>query len=432
MGLVQTIFHCLIVCSLIFQDFVYVYGEMSKEITEQGRTQYQMIKERGSLPKYGPCWRAALQHLSEGCSHLSEEVQSDIALHITNCFLEMSGHETYNCQSDKKPNLKAICISNMSDRAFNVYTEFYTHTQNICWFLQGQFWHETIAENTQKVGKQLEVSAEHQQNLIKVQKESILLQEKMLKQERFLEKILEDVYVSVSAHQEILKLLTQTVTSLQTWIVGEISWLDSIMFNIFALVLIFLFTASERTSSARLPLFFLLTLNIAIERLICSLYTKYSSEVKTHALYSNLYNFVWYARYAFTFLGAIVILYVALTYSNILEQNRSMLATIRKQNSEILKSVEQFRRSRTPSTITATSIDFIAEEKQGLKKVKDNCVGSSKNRKIYEREHRECSFDLEPLTHFNKRTNGVLDTSISKYQLRSYSRQGTPDSGVVH
>lgn len=164
-----------------------------------------MIKERQALPKYGPCWKASLEHLNEGCRYLSEDTQSDIALHITNCFLEMSGHETYNCELDKKPNLRGICINGMTDRAFNVYTEFYTHTQNICWFLRGQIWHETIAENTLKVGKQLEISAEAQEDLIRVQKESIELQERMLKQGMFLERVLEDVYMSVQAHQDILK-----------------------------------------------------------------------------------------------------------------------------------------------------------------------------------------------------------------------------------
>lgn len=74
-----------------------------------------------------------------------------MALKLTNCFLDMSGHEEYHCESDRKQNLRKICISNMSDRAFNVYTEFYTHTQNICWFLRGQIWQEILVERTYEV-----------------------------------------------------------------------------------------------------------------------------------------------------------------------------------------------------------------------------------------------------------------------------------------
>ncbi|KAJ8953959.1 hypothetical protein NQ318_019202 [Aromia moschata] len=170
----QQMLHTFLVCTVVyvfaFEDVIYVYGQGNQEMIEHGRTQYQLIKERSTLPQYGTCWKSAVEHLDEGCRYLSEDTQSDIALHITNCFLEMSGHETYNCELDRKPNLRAICISSMSDRAFNVYTEFYTHTQNICWFLRGQIWHETIAENTIKVGKQLKVTAQNQESLLQAQK----------------------------------------------------------------------------------------------------------------------------------------------------------------------------------------------------------------------------------------------------------------------
>ncbi|KAL1497883.1 hypothetical protein ABEB36_008769 [Hypothenemus hampei] len=431
----QAILQCLIVNSLAFEDFIYVYADGNKEMAEQGRVQYQIIKERGTLPKYGPCWKGALEHLNEGCRSLSEDTQSDIALHITNCFLELSGHQTYNCELDKKPNLRGICINSMSDRAFNVYTEFYTHTQNICWFLRGQIWHETIAENTLKVGKQLEMSAEHQQELIRIQKESIDLQERMLKQGRFLEKVLEDVYVSTQAHQDILKVLTQSVTSLQTWVVGEISWIDSIIFNVTAIFLIFIITSSPRTLQARFPLFFLLFLNLAIERLICTLYTKYTSEQETHNLYSNIYNFVWYTRYAFTFLAAVFVVFSVITYHDINKQNQLALDVIKKQNNDILKSFQDFRRSKTPSVSTA-SVDFITEN-DTLKTHNSKMLKSRKLRNGYERLERESStdsahnFNLSRLNSNYSRRN-VLDLSGPKYMLRSQSRQGTPDSGVVH
>lgn len=80
----------------------------------------------------------------------------------------MSGHETYNCDLDRKSNLRGICISSMTDRAFNVYTEFYTHTQNMCSFLRGLVWQEAIAESTHRVGAQLEMSARNQEDLLKV------------------------------------------------------------------------------------------------------------------------------------------------------------------------------------------------------------------------------------------------------------------------
>ncbi|CAG9767143.1 unnamed protein product [Ceutorhynchus assimilis] len=409
--ILPTILPYFIVYSLAFEDFIYVYGDGNKEMVQQGRAQYEIIKERGTLPKYGPCWKTALQHLNEGCRYLSETTQSDIALTITNCFLEMSGHETYNCELDKKPNLRGICINSMSDRAFNVYTEFYTHTQNICWFLRGQIWHETIAENTLNVGKQLELSAslaaEFHQDLIKTQKESFELQQKMVEQGRFLEKVLEDVYVSTKAHQDILKVLTQSVTSLQTWIVGEVSWIDSILFNIFALFVILIITSSQRTLPARLPLFFLLFLNMIIERLICSFYTKYSEEFETHNLYSNLYSFVWYSRYGFMFIGAMLVLYIGLTYQDIFEKNLVILNKITQQNADILTSMKKFGRTKTPS------INFVNEDTKNSPYCKGKLTYSQ-------------------IDNSDEYHSKLFDSQNKKYQLRSYSRQETPDSGIAH
>lgn len=439
--IINTILLHLIVCIVAFEDFIYVYGDGNKEMAEQGRAQYQIIKERGVLPKYGPCWRAALEHLNEGCRHLSEETQSDIALHITNCFLEMSGHETYSCELDKKHNLRGICINSMSDRAFNVYTEFYTHTQNICWFLRGQIWHETIAENTLKVGQQLEVSAQNQEDLLKVQKESINLQNKMLEKGKFLEKVLEDVYVSTKAHQEILKLLTRSVNSLQTWIVGEISWIDSIIFNVFASFLIIIFTSSQRTLGARLPLFFILFLNLAVERLICSLYSKYHGDFDTHSFHNKIYSFVWYSRYAFTFLGAIIIIYSVLTFQDIMQHNIYLLNTIKKQNNEILKSVESFRHNSSGKNLP--NMDFVEEnENHSNRNSIDSKESSSNKTTIYNcpvlnRSGREPSIDTRDFSinngfHSSFAKKKLYEKETRKYRLRSHSRQGTPDSGVVH
>lgn len=233
------------------------------------------------------------------------------------------------------------------------------------------------------------------------------------------------------------QLLTHTVESLQNWIVGEFSWIDSIIFNVFALFLLLLLTGSQRTAAARLPLLFLLFLNVTVERLICSFYTKYTTNIETHSLYSNLYDFVWYSRYGFSFLCAVVVLYVGLTYRNMLEQNLCLLATIKRQNSELLKSMEKLRRSKTPSI--TTSVDFITEDsKKGLLDLPH--IINKKSDKNYDRSDRESSFDLITDSvedgfsnrSYSKRKNRILEGYTSRYQLRSGSRQGTPDSGVAH
>lgn len=272
---------------------------------------------------------------------MSEDTQSDIALHITNCFLEMSGHETYNCELDKKPNIRGSCISSMSDRAFNVYTEFYTHTQNICWFLRGQVWHETISENTLRVGKQLESSAKNQEEILRSQRESLVLQEKLLKYGKNLEKIMEDFYISTQQHNEILLLMSKSLGNLQSWLIGELSWVDLIVFYVSASIVICIFTSTSRTITARLPILFLLLGNAVIERLICITFTSNKAEAELLLIQNEIYKYIWWLRKLFIILAFFILLYKACYYKDLLCINNTLLQKIYDQNLNILEMLKK-------------------------------------------------------------------------------------------
>lgn len=43
------------------------------------------------------CWHAALQDLKGSCDKLNDHEHSLLALRLANCFLEDSGHTTYDC-----------------------------------------------------------------------------------------------------------------------------------------------------------------------------------------------------------------------------------------------------------------------------------------------------------------------------------------------
>lgn len=55
---------------------------------EKGRTQLQLLQNFAKHPRYGDCWRRALQRVEVGCKELNEEEQSRIALAFTHCHLE--------------------------------------------------------------------------------------------------------------------------------------------------------------------------------------------------------------------------------------------------------------------------------------------------------------------------------------------------------
>lgn len=384
--------------------------------------------------------------MDEGCKHLSEDSQSDIALHITNCFLEMSGHKTYSCEHDKKPNLRAICISSMSDRAFNVYTEFYTHTQNICWFLRGQIWQETIYESTWKVGKQLELTASNQEGLLRAQKESLELQEKMLNHGRNLEQVLESLHESSNVHKNILMMLSKSINNLQSWIIGEVSWIDSVVFYMVSVFVTFLLTSSQRTISSRIPISVLLFFNLILERMICSFITSDSKDINIFSLYLKLYDFIWYSRYAFVCLATITFLYKSVYHTDIHFKNNEVLQNIHSQNLSVLNTLNYLKCKLIPESNSVLQNQSIYNDNLYVRYLKDSPKKEFKNNfntsiDIKDTD-KSCELNYSKYSDSNMATettfrNNVSDQLIdryylngnirSSYNLRSSSRQATPD-----
>jgi len=83
--------------------------------------------------------------------------------------LEKSGRKGYRCPEEKEF-LK--CTKHMDDAAFNVYTIFYTHTENVCFFRKSEDWNlETektinkLSIYSKEMANNLEKSFEHTRNL---------------------------------------------------------------------------------------------------------------------------------------------------------------------------------------------------------------------------------------------------------------------------
>lgn len=60
--------------------------------------------------------------------------------------------------------------------------------------------------------------------------------------------------------------------SFQNWIVGEVSWFQSIIYYITSCILCALFSSSKKTIDARFTLFSILSLNIVAERMLVQYY----------------------------------------------------------------------------------------------------------------------------------------------------------------
>ncbi len=111
---------------------------------QEGQLNYNLVVRDSQMPRYGSCWKNALKELEEGCKHLTDDLQRWLALQFTNCFLEKAGQTTYPCENNDDI---SVCLSQMNNNGFTAFTNFFTHTQSMCYFLQTQVWQEET-ENT--------------------------------------------------------------------------------------------------------------------------------------------------------------------------------------------------------------------------------------------------------------------------------------------
>lgn len=262
------------------------FDSTSVEDTHQyrdGQAQYRKLKQYSQLPNYSPCWTRALEHLEQGCSELTDDQQHRLSLEFAGCFLERVGKKTYPCA--KTEDLKD-CTKDMSTEAFHTYTEFFTHTQNMCFFLKAQVWHsETkravgdLLNTSATVTKQLEGSSHLQKELIQQQNASIENQGRILESGKSLRGILEnskrDVVAMITEFREstteqkaLIFEVFDRVNSLQSVVMGEFTGFYSMIFYLVSITVSYLLTSTPRTGGARFWLFALMTSNILIERFI--------------------------------------------------------------------------------------------------------------------------------------------------------------------
>lgn len=242
--------------------------------------------------RHSDCWKRAIENLEVGCKKLTDIEQSYLAVDFTNCHLKKSGKRTYNCSRDKSIE---ECTSSMDDLAFNAYTTFFTHTTNICYYLQSQAWQEKTEDTVSKLSKtseevagQLESSLKNQLLVLKHQNQSLQNQKDIIIHEQKLSMTLKSS--TSEARQSFDEMKTkaneqraiftdtfdgifksvESIKQLQAMILGEFITLQSLAFHFFAICVCYFFTSSPRTANARLGLFIGLLVLIGVERIITS------------------------------------------------------------------------------------------------------------------------------------------------------------------
>ncbi len=170
---------------------------------ELGRLQYQMATSDSQMPRYGECWKKAVKELEDGCKALDDEVQGYLALLFANCFLAKSGLEIYPCPKGTRVRQ---CLDGVSNNAFTAYSNFYTHTQNMCYFLQSQVWHDEteatidkLAATSERVSKSIDEAAKVQEELSVRQKQSLEFQRQLAENGSMLSQALDTSRANIRA-----------------------------------------------------------------------------------------------------------------------------------------------------------------------------------------------------------------------------------------
>lgn len=357
----------LLLAVAFFFYSVEALGQNNELQVAEGRAQYEMVSRESSRPKYGTCWTRALKDLETGCKNLDDEVQSRLALNFANCFLAKAGQNTFPCQSDTP--IEA-CLQEVDNNAFTAYSNFFTHTQNMCYFLQSQVWQEdteatitSLASNSAKVSESLAESHQLQQQLVWRQEESLEYHKELANgivgAKSNVREMLEEFKVSTVEQKTLIFEVFDRVARLQNLVVSEVSWLYTVIFYSACLLVIYLVTATKRTADARLWLFVILTVNFAVERLVVKWTLPHNGgEAEVMNLSQLVNDRIWMARQTAIAFSIIVLAIIAYKFKDYNKINNHLLEEIRRQNMELKRNMESFQVDGRLRMSSQDSVDF--------------------------------------------------------------------------
>ncbi|XP_066435856.1 uncharacterized protein [Eleutherodactylus coqui] len=340
-----------------------VRSDLDPSVIEKGRTQLQLLKNFAQHPRYGDCWRRALQRVDVGCKQLNEEEQSRIALAFTHCHLERSGRDFPVCtvQSTVRE-----CTQSMDAVAFNAYTEFFTHAHSICYYLQNELWQEKTQDiilrltvNSDSVAKQLEVTNQMAEEMMQAQNATLQSQEEILRNGHLLKKTLqesttgvrqafEEMRQSASEQRLIFSEIFNRITYLHQFVVGESNTLYSFLYNLMGCGAVFLVTSTQRTASARLVLFGLVAANMYTERMICSYIL--GGAQPSYDQTESVTFWIGIARKLSISLGLLVLLYVSVTHRDIQKQSLEVLHGLQETKAELQSIIQEAEKLLRPES----------------------------------------------------------------------------------
>ena len=159
--------------------------------------------------------------------------------------------------------------------------------------------------------------------------------------------MMEEFKLSTLEQRNMIFEVFDRVSRLQNLVVSEVSWLYTVVFYCFCLLVIYLVTATKRTADARLWLFLILTINFGVERLVInlSLPDERSSRISSMDVdISDMINQrIWMVRNSAVFVSFMTLMMMAIRFKDYNLINNKLLEDIQKQNQELRRSMESFQ-----------------------------------------------------------------------------------------
>ncbi|KAL6079595.1 TRP domain-containing protein [Balamuthia mandrillaris] len=118
------------------------FDQRAEDRVAKGHDMYLSLQENAAKEK---CWTQAILLFDEGCRGMNEETKGRLAVALTNCHLMRSGMDPFLCSSDMSI---LECTSPMTKDpiAFNTFTEFFLHAENVCYYLQSEYFQQRTEE----------------------------------------------------------------------------------------------------------------------------------------------------------------------------------------------------------------------------------------------------------------------------------------------
>lgn len=260
----------------------------NKNMLKRGRGTLKEYEQKGS-----PCWSNVVLQLKQTCAEMNDIEQSILAMKFANCHLEKSDINTHGCTNKETFKACTNLMKKEDPTSFLVYTEFFTHVTDICYYLQSDLWRKRteqtilkLSSATEETVDKLQISLSNQNMVLHGQNKSLLNQQEIMKQEQKLQNTLQNSTASAKAAFEKMKqradeqkqIFSSTfdgifaavdkLTHLQSMLLGEFLGLQSLLFYIGTIFACYFLTSAPQTSRARMLLFVAFVLLFFVERFI--------------------------------------------------------------------------------------------------------------------------------------------------------------------